>query len=98
MYYTVCRWLRQPPPNPILPLFAHLAQDAGADTRSSEFKEVDSVGPYRLIPELGHRGIGKVLLAECADGVLKRNVALKLRVPSLHRGVLVQRFERGKRC
>ena len=38
----------------------------------------DRVGPYRLIREVGHGGMGAVWLAERVDGSLKRNVALKL--------------------
>ena len=38
----------------------------------------DLVGPYRLIREIGHGGMGTVWLAERADGTLKRQVALKL--------------------
>src|SRR6185503_479577 len=38
----------------------------------------DSVGPYRLIHELGTGGMGTVWLAERIDGALQRQVALKL--------------------
>ena len=38
----------------------------------------DEVGPYRLIQELGAGGMANVWLAERADGVLQRQVALKL--------------------
>ena len=38
----------------------------------------DEVGPYRLISELGTGGMATVWLAERADGVLGRQVALKL--------------------
>ncbi len=38
----------------------------------------DVIGPHRLISELGHGGMGTVWLAERADGVLQRQVALKL--------------------
>lgn len=38
----------------------------------------DSVGPYRLIREIGRGGMGVVWLAERADGSVRRKVALKL--------------------
>ena len=44
----------------------------------TELAAGDSIGPYRLISELGTGGMGAVWLAERADGALKRKVALKL--------------------
>ena len=38
----------------------------------------DAVGPYRLLQELGHGGMGAVWLAERVDGHPRRKVALKL--------------------
>ena len=38
----------------------------------------DLVGPYRLIREIGRGGMGAVWLADRVDGLLKRQVALKL--------------------
>jgi len=74
------------------PEFTAPAQDA----HHSEFVADDSVGPYRLVRELGVGGMGEVWLAKRADGVLKRSVALKLPMLSLKRSVLVQRFERER--
>lgn len=41
-------------------------------------KAGEEIGPYRLLHEIGHGGMGSVWLAERADGQLKRAVALKL--------------------
>src|SRR5215467_3966650 len=54
------------------------------------------VGPYRLLRELGHGGMGSVWLAERTDGVLKRPVALKLPHPGMHGVELAQRFARER--
>ena len=55
----------------------------------------DMVGPYRLISELGHGGMGAVWLAERPDGQLKRQVALKL--PHLvWGGALAERLNRER--
>jgi serine/threonine-protein kinase len=54
------------------------------------------VGPYRLLRELGHGGMGAVWLAERTDGVLKRPVALKLPHPGMHGAELAQRFTRER--
>lgn len=44
----------------------------------------DLVGPYRLCTVIGHGGMGTVWLAERADGIFERQVALKL--PDLEEG------------
>jgi hypothetical protein len=58
--------------------------------------ESDSrVGPYRLVREIGRGGMGSVWLAERADGLIKRQVALKL--PRLAwGGGLVERLARER--
>lgn len=41
-------------------------------------REGERIGPYRLVRELGHGGMGAVYLAERADGQFEQQVALKL--------------------
>lgn len=55
-----------------------------------------SIGVYRLIRELGRGGMSLVWLAERADGVVKRQVALKLPLFILSSALDVERFAREK--
>jgi eukaryotic-like serine/threonine-protein kinase len=57
---------------------AGLALGSDVDEESIAEKLGDQVGPYRLISELGAGGMATVWLAERVDGVLNRQVALKL--------------------
>ena len=59
------------------PRFGAPADDADAD-RLSAAAPGDSVGPYRLLSELGRGGMGAVWLAERADAQPRRRIALKL--------------------
>ncbi|PKM09458.1 MAG: hypothetical protein CVV17_00715, partial [Gammaproteobacteria bacterium HGW-Gammaproteobacteria-7] len=52
------------------------------------------VGPYRLEREIGEGGMGQVWLAERADGMYERRVALKLLRPGFASVDLRQRFVR----
>ena len=53
------------------------------------------VGPYRLCSVIGHGGMGTVWLAERADGIFERQVALKL--PDVERGPhLAERMARER--
>jgi eukaryotic-like serine/threonine-protein kinase len=59
------------------PRFGAPASDADAD-RLGVAAAGDSVGPYRLLSELGRGGMGAVWLAERADAQPRRRIALKL--------------------
>ena len=54
------------------------------------------VGPYRLVSQLGQGGMGVVWLAERADSDIKRPVALKLPIVTLHNPALAERFARER--
>ena len=53
-------------------------------------------GPYRLLRPIGRGGMGVVWLAERADGLLQRSVAIKLPVLSEGASRLVARFARER--
>ncbi len=55
----------------------------------------DTVGPYRLIRELGRGGMGTVWLADRVDGTLQRQVALKLPLSGWAPGV-AQRLQQER--
>ena len=56
-----------------------LPQIEGADSSIAPGQQAgETVGPYRLLRELGVGGMGKVWLAQRTDGLIKRPVALKL--------------------
>ena len=75
-------------------LFSHLfettsegAQGPGAGAR---------IGPYRLLREVGAGGMGRVFLAERADGQFTRHVALKLIRSEFGSPELLRRFLRER--
>ena len=53
-------------------------------------------GPYRVLSLLGHGGMGSVWLAERADGLFSRQVALKLIHSTLVGRVMTERFARER--
>jgi serine/threonine-protein kinase len=54
------------------------------------------VGPYRMIRELGRGGMGAVWLADRADGLVRRQVALKLPILAASQQTLAERFARER--
>jgi serine/threonine-protein kinase len=54
------------------------------------------VGPYRLLRLLGEGGMGRVFLAERADGEFRQQVALKLMRPGFASGEINERFRRER--
>jgi Tol biopolymer transport system component/predicted Ser/Thr protein kinase len=50
------------------------------------------IGPYRLVRELGHGGMGVVYLAERADGHFEQRVALKLIKRGMDSEAILRRF------
>ncbi len=58
---------------------------------------IDSrIGPYRLLRLLGEGGMGRVFLAERADGEFRQQVALKLMRPGFASGEINERFRRER--
>jgi serine/threonine protein kinase/Flp pilus assembly protein TadD len=56
----------------------------------------DLIGPYRLIREIGHGGMGRVFLATRADGQFEQQVALKLVRGAASGGEIHARFLRER--
>ncbi len=69
---------------------------SGSSGRLGELRADVSIGPYRLIRELGVGGMGAVWLAERSDGSLKRTVALKLPHAGPFQRQLAERFDRER--
>ena len=54
--------------------------------------EGDRLGPYRIIREIGHGGMGAVYLAIRADDQYQKQVAIKLIRPGMNSGEILRRF------
>jgi serine/threonine protein kinase len=55
-----------------------------------------AIGPYRLMRELGRGGMGIVWLADRPESEIKRPVALKLPILTLHNSSMPERFARER--
>lgn len=69
----------------------HLNMAAPSDVRAGE-----RIGPYALVREIGSGGMGTVWLAERSDGLLHREIALKLPHAHLLAGKVGERFSRER--
>lgn len=72
------------------PVLNLAAASEAADT--SEYSPGRRIGPYQILQELGHGGMGTVYLAERADGQYRKRVAIKLVSPHLGTEEILQRF------
>jgi serine/threonine protein kinase len=54
------------------------------------------LGGYRILREIGHGGMGSVYLAERSDGVIRKQVAIKLVGPWIQDSDMLQRFKQER--
>jgi eukaryotic-like serine/threonine-protein kinase len=73
-----------------------LAGELAAALKTDEALVGRRFGAYRVISLLGHGGMGSVWLAERADGLFTRQVALKLVQPGLMGRVMTERLARER--
>ena len=55
-----------------------------------------AIGPYRVLHEIGHGGMGVVYLGERADGQYRKQVAIKLITSGRHDAGMERRFRRER--
>jgi serine/threonine-protein kinase len=62
------------------------------DNKSANARVGRQIGPYRILRELGHGGMGVVYLAERGDEAYHKQVAIKLLRSSVANDLLLERF------
>ena len=60
--------------------------------QSTECPAGRRLGPYQILREIGHGGMGRVYLAERADGQYRKRAAIKLVNPHLGTDSILRRF------
>jgi non-specific serine/threonine protein kinase/serine/threonine-protein kinase len=68
----------------------------GAVLRPAAEAPPDAIGPYRILREIGHGGMGVVYLGERADGQYRKQVAIKVITSGWRDRGLERRFERER--
>jgi non-specific serine/threonine protein kinase/serine/threonine-protein kinase len=81
----------------LVKLLAATGEESGLDRPIARVNPVtnampDSVGPYRLLEEIGHGGMGTVYLAERTDGVYQKKVAVKIIRRGMDTEYVISRF------
>ncbi|NOZ78538.1 MAG: serine/threonine protein kinase, partial [Acidobacteria bacterium] len=77
-------------------LLRQLVEDAGEMDPCDGDIEGRTIGPYRVVREIGRGGMGVIYLAERADGQFEQRVALKLLKRGLDTDELMDRFLRER--
>ncbi len=82
---------------PAMVYAAGIVNAASAGMQADEQEQAgDRIGPYSLIREIGHGGMGRVFLAKRADGQFEQLVALKLVRHGSFGGEILGRFLRER--
>jgi tetratricopeptide (TPR) repeat protein len=71
-------------------------RDSAPDRAVAAARGGERIGPYRVLRELGHGGMGAVYLADRADGQFDRRVALKLIRRGMAADDVLRRFLRER--
>lgn len=70
---------------------------APADLRTDPASlEGRRLGPYEILREIGHGGMGAVFLARRADGVFEQTVAIKVMAPTIGAASFIERFRQER--